>query len=129
MIVLSRFYDMKKINIEFKQSGTGSYSPWHLDIAREYNVNLICTCDIGVFVKIGDDVYKIRTNEWYKLYQYVTMLDEMNDKGEASDEEVLKEIDDIVNNRNKDFFLTKCRPLEEFKQEIIEISNKRKKRK
>jgi hypothetical protein len=127
-IVLSRFYDMKKINIEFKQSGTGSYSPWHLDIAHEYNVNLICTCDTGAFVKIGDDVYKTRTNEWHKLYQYVTMLDEMNDKGEASDEEVLKEIDDIVNNRNKDFYLEKCRPLEEFKQKIIEISNKRKKR-
>jgi hypothetical protein len=56
------------------------------------------------------------------------MLEEMNDKGEASDEEVLKEIDDIVNNRNKDFYLEKCRPLEEFKQKIIEISNKRKKR-
>lgn len=119
---------MKKINIEFKQSGTGSYSPWHLAIAHEYNVNLMCTCDTGTFVKIGDDVYKIRTNEWHKLYQYVTMLEEMNDKGEASDEEVLKEIDDIVNNRNKDFYLEKCRPLEEFKKEIIEISNKRKKR-
>jgi hypothetical protein len=42
----------------------------------------------------------------------------MNNKGEATDEEVLKEIDDIVNNRNKDFFLTKCKSLKEF-EEII----------
>jgi hypothetical protein len=52
----------------------------------------------------------------------------MNDKGEASDEEVLKEIDDIVNNRNKDFYLEKCQPLEEFKQKIIGISNKQNKK-
>jgi hypothetical protein len=120
---------MEKIDIEFKRSNTGSYSPWHLDIAREYNVNLMCTCDTASFVKIGNDVYKlIRPRDFYKLYQYVTMLEEMNDKGETSDEEVLKEIDDIVNNRNKDFFLTKCQSLEEFKQQIIEISNKRNKK-
>ena len=117
---------MKKLDIDFQQSGTGSYSPWHLEIAHEYNVNLICTCDIGSFVRIGDDVYKIRANDWYKLYQYLTVLEEMNDKGEASDEEVLKEIDDIINNKNKDFFLTKCKQIEEFKKEIIEISNKQK---
>lgn len=116
---------MKKIDVEFGRSGTGSYSPWHLDIAREYNVNLMCTCDIGTFVKIGDDVFKTRSNEWYKLHQYFVMLEEMNDKGEISDEEVLKEIDDIVNNRNKDFFLIKCQPLEEFKQKMIETNNKR----
>ena len=116
---------MEKLDIEFEQSGTGSYSTWHLDLARKYNVNLICTCDTGTFVKIGKDVYKCRTNEWYKLYQYVKMLEEMNDKGEASDEEVLKEIDDIVNNRNKDYLLIKCRSLEEFEKELIEISNKR----
>ena len=117
---------MKKLDIDFQQSGTGSYSPWHLEIAHEYNVNLMCTCDIGTFVRIGDDVYKTRANDWYKLYQYLTVLEEMNDKGEASDEEVLKEIDNITNNKNKDFFLTKCKPLEEFKKEIIEISNKQK---
>ncbi len=120
---------MEKLGIEFKPSGTGSYSPWHLDIAREYNVNLICTCDTGNFAKIGDNVYKlIRPRDFYKLYQYVVVLEEMNDKGEASDEEVLKEIDDIVNNRNKDFYLEKCQPLEEFKQKIIEISNKQNKK-
>jgi Fe-S-cluster formation regulator IscX/YfhJ len=116
---------MEKLGIEFKPSGTGSYSPWHLDIAREYNVNLICTCDTCNFVKIGDDVYKlIKPRDFYKLYQYVVVLEEMNDKGEASDEEVLKEIDDIVNNRNKDFTLEKCVPLDEFEKKIIELSNK-----
>lgn len=119
---------MKKLEIEFGVSGTGSYSPWHLDIAKEYNVNLMCTCDTASFVKIGDDIYKIcHPRNEYKLYQYFTVLDEMNNKGEASDEDVLKEIDDIVNNRNKDFILEKCRPLEEFKEKIIEISNKRNK--
>ena len=120
---------MEKLGIEFRPSGTGSYSPWHLDIAREYDVNLMCTCDIGSFVKIGDDVYKIvYQRDFYKLYQYVVMLEDMNDKGEASDEEVLKEIDDIINNRNKDFYLEKCTPLEEFKQRMIEKSNKRNKK-
>ena len=51
-------------------------------------------------------------------------VQEMNDKGEASDEEVLKEIDDIVNNRNKDFYLEKCKPLDEFEKEIIKLKNK-----
>lgn len=120
---------MEKLGIEFKPSGTGSYSPWHLDIAREYNVNLICTCDTGNFVKIGDDVYKLlKPRDFYKLYQYVVVLEEMNEKGEASDEEVLKEINDIVNNKNKDFHLEKCQSLEEFKKQIIEISNKRNKK-
>ena len=115
---------MEKLNIEFKHSGTGSYSPWHLDIAHKYNVGLIGTCDIGSFVKIGEDVYKIcHPRDVYKLYQYVVMMEEMNDKGEASDEEVLKEIDDIVNNRNKDFYLEKCQPLDEFEKKIIELSN------
>ena len=84
---------MEKLGIEFKSSSTGMYSPWHLEIAHEYNVNLMCTCDIGTF--------------------------------EASNEEVLKEIDDIVNNRNKDFYLEKCQPLDEFEKKIIELSNKK----
>ena len=116
---------MEKLGIEFKPSGTGSYSPWHLDIAREYNVSLMCTCDTGNFVKIGDDVYKlISPHDFYKLYQYVVVLEEMNDKGEASDEEVLKEIDDIINNRNKDFHLEKCQPLDEFEKQIEEMKRK-----
>jgi hypothetical protein len=115
---------MEKLDIEFKLSETGMYSPWHLDIAHKYNVTLMVTCDTGSFVKIGNDIYKIRyQRDMYKLYQYVIMLEEMNDKGEASDEEVLKEIDDIVNNKNKDFYLEKCQPLDEFEKKIIELSN------
>ena len=115
---------MEKLDIEFKHSNTGMYSPWHLDIARKHNAKLMCTCDIGQFVKIGNDIYKLYyPRDMYKLYQYVTMLEEMNDKGEASDEEVLKEIDDIVNNRNKDFHLEKCQSLDEFEREIINVKN------
>ncbi len=116
---------MEKLGIEMKSSSTGMYSPWHLDIAHKHNVGLMCTCDVGWFAKIGDDIYKIYyTRDMYKLYQYLEMLEEMNDKGEASDEEVLKEIDDIINNRNKDFRLEKCPPLDEFEKRIIEISEK-----
>ena len=120
---------MEKLGIEFKYSSTGMYSPWHLDIAHKYNVGLMATCDIGHFAKIGNDVYKIcYPRDIIKLYDYLVMLEEMNEKGEASDEEVLKEIDDIVNNKNKDFYLEKCKPLDEFEKEIIEISNKRNKK-
>ena len=120
---------MEKLGIEFKSSSTGMYSPWHLDIAHKYNVGLMATCDIGWFAKIGGDIYKIcYPRDIYKLYQYVIMLEEMNDKGEASDEEVLKEIDDIINNRNKDFTLEKCPSLDEFEKQIIEISNKQNKK-
>lgn len=113
---------MDKLEIEFKQSGTGSYSPWHLDIADEYDEPLFGTSDIGYFVKIDNDIYKIELHCYYKLYQYVCMLEEMNDKGEITDEEVLKKIDDIVNNKNQDFKLKKCISLEEFR----EIMEKRK---
>ena len=116
---------MEKLNIEFRISGTGSYSPWHMEIIHKHNVKLLCTCDMANFVKIGEDIYRIRyPYDRMKLYQYVTMLEEMNDKGELSDEEVLKEIDDIVNNRNKDFRLEKCQPLDEFEKEIINIKQK-----
>ena len=115
---------MDKLDIEFKYSSTGMYSPWHLDIAHKYNVGLMVTSDIGYFVKIGNDIYKIcRPRDTHKLYQYVTMLEEMNDKGEVSDEEVLKEIDDLVNNKNKDFYLEKCKPLDEFEKEIVELKH------
>ena len=119
---------MEKIGVEFRCSSTGMYSPWHLDIAHEYNVGLMATCDIGNFVKIGKDVYNIcHPRDQYKLYEYLTMLEEMNDKGEISDEEVLKEIDDIVNNKNKDFYLEKCQPLDEFEKKIVELSNRKNK--
>lgn len=116
---------MEKLGIEFKNSSTGMYSPWHLSIAHKHNVGLMATCDMGYFIKIGDDIYKIcYPRDVHKLYMYITMLEEMNDKGEVSDEEVLKEIDDIVNNRNKDFTLEKCPSLDEFEKKIIDMKRK-----
>ncbi len=115
---------MDKLDIEFKLGKTGLYSPWHLEIAHKDGINLMITSDVGAFVKIGNDIYKIcRLRDMHKLYQYVMMLEEMNDKGEVSDEDVLKEIDDIVNNKNKDFYLEKCKPLDEFEKEIVELKH------
>lgn len=116
---------MHKLDIEFSESSTGMYSSWHLNIARELNFPLMVTADIGWFVKIGNDIYKLRSNDYYNLYQYFVMLEEMNDKGEITDEEVLGEVDDIVNNRNKDFFLKKCQPLDKFRKELESIIERR----
>lgn len=113
---------MEKLNIEFKSCETGMYSPWHLDAARKLNVPLMVTSDMGQFVKIGNDIYKIR-NKMYELYKYITTLEGMNDNGDITDEETLKEIDNIVNNKNKDFTLEKCIPLEEFKEQIKHLVN------
>ena len=119
---------MNKLDIEFRLSSTGMYSPWHLDIAHKHNVPLMVTSDIGKFVKIGNDIYNCRYC-YVKLYEYVVMLEDMNDKGELSDEDTLKEIDDIINNRNKDFQIEKCEPLEEFEKIIIEVEKKQNERK
>lgn len=51
---------MDKLDIEFKFSSTGMYSPWHLDIAHKHNVPLMVTSDIGHFLKIGNDIYNCR---------------------------------------------------------------------
>lgn len=119
---------MNKLDIEFRLSSTGMYSPWHLDIAHKHNVPLMVTSDIGKFVKIGNDIYNCRYC-YVKLYEYVVMLEDMNDKGELSDEDTLKEIDDIINNRNKDFQIEKCEPLEEFEKIMIEMEKKQNERK
>ena len=113
---------MKKLNIEFKQCETSSYSPWHLDIARKYDYPLMITSDIGQFVKIGEDVYRIRrSNDFIKLYEYMVMLEEMNDKGEINDEDTLKEIDDIVNNTDGKWSLERCISLVEFEKQIKKL--------
>lgn len=119
---------MDKLDIEFRLSSTGMYSPWHLEIAHKHNVPLMVTSDIGKFVKIGNDIYNCRYC-YVKLYEYVVMLEDMNDKGELSDEETLKEIDDIVNNRNKDFQIEKCESLEKFEKIMIEMEKKQDERK
>lgn len=119
---------MDNLDIEFKLSSTGMYSPWHLDIAHKHNVPLMVTSDIGHFVKIGNDIYNCR-HCYIKLYEYVVMLEDMNDKGELSDEETLKEVDDIINNRNKDFQIEKCESLEDFEKKIIEMEKRQIERK
>lgn len=113
---------MDKLEIEFKQSSTGSYSPWHLDIIEKYNIPVWCTSDICGFVKIGEDIYRIYDlRQYYDLYNYVCDLEKFNDKGVVTDEEVLKEIDNIVNNRNELFNLEKCTSLKEFEKTIKKI--------
>ena len=119
---------MKKFDIEFKLSSTGMYSPWHLEIAHKYDVPLMVTSDIGKFVKIGEDIYDCRYC-YMKLHEYVLMLEEMNDKGEISDEEVLKEIDDIINNKNKDFQIDKTQSLEDFEKIIVDLKRRQDERK
>ena len=119
---------MKKFDIEFKLSSTGMYSPWHLDIAHKYDVPLMVTSDIGKFVKIGEDIYDCRYC-YMKLHEYVLMLEEMNDKGESADEEVLKEIDDIINNKNKDFQIDKTQSLEDFEKIIVDLKRRQDERK
>lgn len=53
----------------------------------------------------------------------------MNDKGELSDKETLKEVDDIINNRNKDFQIEKCESLEDFEKKMIEMEKRQNERK
>jgi hypothetical protein len=115
---------MNKIEIEFKQSPTGMYSPWHLDVAHEYNVPLICTSDIGHFVKIGNDIYKIRSHA-IDLYDKLIQLEDKNDSGEISDEDTLKKIDLLIS----EYKLRKCTPLDEFRKLMIKQSKQNKKHK
>lgn len=110
---------MDKIDVEFKMSSTGSYSPWHLEIAEEYGVPLMVTDDIAYFCRIGNDIYKlIEPAHMHKLYMYFCTLEKMNNEKQLTDEQVLQEIDDIVNNRNNEFTLRKCTPLDEFEEYI-----------
>ena len=104
------------IDIEFKRSSTGSYSPWHLDFAHKYDVGLMCTADIGYFVKVGDDIYNIfYSNDYYDLYEYVCDLEKKNDNGELSDNEVLSLLAIALDNPQK---IRKCIPLDEFESKI-----------
>ena len=107
---------MDNLDIEFKESSTGSYSPWHLDVAEKYNVPLWGTSDIGYFVKVGEDIYKIPySHNYYKMYEYVCGIEESNDNGEISDEETLNEINEIMNG-NRGFKVEKCDSLADFEE-------------
>ena len=109
------------LDIEFKLCQTSSLSPWHLDIADKYNYPLMITSDIGYFVKIGNDIYRMYGYEYYELYQYVIKLEEKNTNGELSDEETLKELEDIM--KGDKYRLEKCIPLEKFERIIKEKAN------
>lgn len=113
---------MNKIEIEIKQSGTGMYSPWHLAIAHELDASLMCTADIGYFVKIGEDIYKIiRPYGANKIYDFFGNLEERNDKGELSDEETLTILNDIIEGQNEDIVLQKCQSLDEFREQLLKM--------
>lgn len=115
------------IDVEFKLSNTSSYSPWHLDIADRYNVPLMVTADLQWFVKIGDDIYMIyKPYNYVELYNYFLSIEERNKKGELRDEDALREIDDIVNNRRENFVLRKCIPIDEFEKMMRERSKNEK---
>lgn len=115
-------YTRDMIDIEFKRSSTGSYSPWHLDIANSLGVNLWCTSDIGYFVKVGDDIYNIfYSNDYYDLYKYVCDLEKKNDNGELSDEEALSLLAIALNNPTK---IKKCMPLDEFRNKMLNNKTK-----
>jgi hypothetical protein len=113
---------MNKIEIEIKQSGTGMYSPWHLAIAHELGVPLMCTADIGHFIKIGECIYKIiRPYGTKKLYDFFCDLEEKNDKGELSDEETLIILNDVIEGKDKDIVLEKCQPLDKFREQLLKM--------
>lgn len=114
---------MTKLDIEFKQSSTGSYSPWHLEIIDKYDVSLICTADIGYFVKVGNDIYKIYySNDYYDLYDYVCNLEKKNKNGELSDNDVLSLVNIALDNPKK---ISKCESLEELEDYLIRYKNKK----
>lgn len=118
---------MDKLEIEFKESSTGTYSPWHLDLTHKYNVSLLCTADIGYFVKVGEDIYKIYyQNDYYNLYNYVCDLEEKNNKGELSNKEVLSLLDIALTDTQK---ISKCEPLDLFKEYLIRLKNREDERK
>lgn len=118
---------MDKLEIEFKLSSTGSYSPWHLELIDKYEVPMICTADIGHFVKVGNDIYNFDyPNDYYDLYEYVCDLEKKNDNGELSDEEVLTLLDIALNKPKR---IRRCESLEEFEDYLIKYKNRENERK
>lgn len=113
---------MNKVEIEFKRSSTGSYSPWHLEIADNLEINLWCASDIGHFVKVGDDIYKIfYPNDYYDLYDYFCDLEKKNDNGVLTDDEVLSLLEIALADSKK---VEKCEPLGEFRKKMLNIKTR-----
>ncbi len=111
---------MEQIDIEFKGSGTSSYSPWHSEIADQLGVSLVTMDDMCWFVKIGEDIFRIRDyREAYKLSEFLRALSYLNDKNMLSKEGVLQDVTKVKNNENPNFHLEKCIPLAQFKEKLL----------
>ena len=110
---------MAKYDIEVKLCCTGMYSPWHLDIARKHGVSLMITSDIGQFVKINDNVYRLaHPRDTIKWKEYLMFLKEAAENNAITDEEFNHEIDAMVKGENEKFHLEETTPLYEFEERI-----------
>lgn len=112
---------LNEFQIEFRLSGTGSYSPWHLDIAKRLNVPLIGTADIGHFFKLGDEVYQTDMRGYRDFQEYLIVLDEMYIRNEITKEDILTEINEIIDGRNDalDIYVRPCEDLKHFEQDCL----------
>lgn len=107
------------MEIEFKRCETSSYSPWHLEIAKNLEVPLWCNSEIGYFVKVGDDIYNIfYMGDYYDMYKYFCDLEKKNDSGELTDDDVLALLSSALDNPHK---ICKCNSLDEFRKQMINI--------
>lgn len=111
-----------EFKIQFSLSGTGSYSPWHLEIAKHYNVPLIGTCDIGYFFRIGDEIYQTDIWGYNSFYEYLQILNDMYNKNEISKEDIQTEINEIIDGRNDaiDIYVRPCEDLKHFEECIYD---------
>jgi hypothetical protein len=111
---------MEQIDIEFKESGTSSYSPWHLEIADQLGVSLVTMDDMCWFVRIEEDIFRIRDyREACKLSEFFVALAQMKDKNMLSTEGVKQEVTKVKNNERPEYHLEKCIPLAQFKEKLL----------
>ena len=89
--------EIGKFIFEFQNSSTGSCSPWHTAVAREMGIKLWGTCDMGHFVKINSDIYKIPgTREDSRLKKEVQVLSELVNSGCLTENEIEEEVKNIL---------------------------------
>lgn len=63
--------------VELTSNSTGSFDPWFGEIITKYEIWVMCTADIGYFLKIDDDIFKIgligkankRIETWEAIYE------------------------------------------------------------
>ena len=89
-----------EFKIEFRLSETGSYSPWHLEIAKKHNVPLMGICDAGYFFRIGDEIYQTDIWGYNRFYEYLQVLNDMYNKNEITKEDIQIEINEIIDSRS-----------------------------